>query len=161
MSAFGISKNARISPVPAEPVEVWVGSTAPASINRTARMAEGWLASPGIGLAEATNQLNQYRQACAEHGRTPTSVAIRRDIFVGETSQAAQKTRDEYMTKGYRGFPPEAFMAGSVNEVAELMTGFAEAGYTDIIVRNMSSDQSDALATIERLADVKRQLDQI
>ena len=154
-------RNARISPVPAEPVEVWVGSTAPASINRTARMAEGWLASPGIGLAEATDQLNQYRQACAEHDRTPTSVAIRRDIFIGETSQAAQKTRDEYMARGYRGFPPEAFMAGSVDEVAELMASFAEAGYTDIIVRNMSSDQSDALATIERLADVKRQLDQI
>jgi hypothetical protein len=31
-------------------------------------------------------------------------------------------------------------------------------GFTDIIVRNMSQDQSDALATIERLAEVKQVL---
>ena len=35
---------------------------------------------------------------------------------------------------------------------------FAEAGFTDIIVRNMASDQSDALATIEALSDVREQL---
>ena len=39
------------------------------------------------------------------------------------------------------------------------MSAFADAGFTDIIVRNMSTDQADALATIERLADVKRQLE--
>jgi alkanesulfonate monooxygenase SsuD/methylene tetrahydromethanopterin reductase-like flavin-dependent oxidoreductase (luciferase family) len=152
-------ENARINPVPHELVEVWVGSTAPAAINRTARMAQGWLASPGIGLAEATDQLNRYRQACAEHERTPAAVAIRRDIFIGETSQSAQKLKTEYLAKGYRGFPPEALMAGSVDEVVALMAGFQQAGYTDIIVRNISTDQGEALATIERLADVKRQLD--
>lgn len=155
---FWSIKEARINPVPAEPVEVWIGSTAPAAINRTARMAQGWLASPGMGLAEATDQLNQYRQACAEHDRTPTAVAIRRDIYIGETSQAAEKVKQHYMTKGYRGFPEEAFMAGSVDEVAEQMAAFEAAGYTDIIVRNMSADQGESLATIERLADVKRQL---
>ena len=86
-------------------------------------------------------------------------MAIRRDIYIGETSQAARQVLDAHMAKGYRGFPPEAFMAGSVQEVAEQMQRFEEAGYTDIIVRNMSADQGEALATIERLADVKRQLE--
>ena len=39
-------------------------------------------------------------------------------------------------------------------EFAELF----EAGFTDIIVRNMASDQGQALGTIEALSDVKRQL---
>jgi alkanesulfonate monooxygenase SsuD/methylene tetrahydromethanopterin reductase-like flavin-dependent oxidoreductase (luciferase family) len=32
---------------PAEPVEVWIGASAPPAIDRAARLAEGWIASPG------------------------------------------------------------------------------------------------------------------
>ena len=151
-------RQARINPLPAEPVEVWIGSTAPPAINRTARLAEGWLASPGMGLKDAAEQLNHYRQACAEHDRAPAAVAIRRDIYIGATSQQADKVKQHYLARGYRGFPEDAFMTGSVAQVADMMAAFEEAGYTDIIVRNMNSDQGEALATIERLADVKRQL---
>ena len=150
--------DAKISPVPQEQVEIWVGAVAPAAINRTARVADGWLGQPGIGLGEAIKQANQYRQACAEHGTDPTAVAVRRDIFIGETSQQAKTVKEHYMSRGYRGFAEDAFMAGSVAEVAEQMQGFADAGFTDIIVRNMSSDQAQALGTIERLAEVKEQL---
>jgi len=149
---------ARINPLPAEPVEVWIGSTAAPAINRTARLAEGWLASPGMGLQQAVEQLNQYRQACAEHNRTPSAVAIRRDIYIGATSQQAARVKQHYVSRGYRGFSEDAFMTGSIAEVADMMAAFEEAGYTDIIVRNMNTEQAEALATIERLADVKRQL---
>lgn len=152
-------ENARISPLPAENIEVWVGSTATAAINRTARLADGWLASPSLGLAAAADQLNQYRQACAEHDRKPTAVAIRKDIVIAETSQAAAREKQKYLTKGYRGFPPEGFMVGSVSEVVDMMSEFGQLGFTDIVVRNMSADQAEALASIERLAEVKRQLD--
>src|SRR5262249_44590007 len=33
---------------PAEPIEVWIGASAPPAIDRTARLAEGWIASPGL-----------------------------------------------------------------------------------------------------------------
>ena len=151
-------KEARINPVPTLDVEVWVGSTAPPAINRTARLAEGWLASPGLSLKDAEAQLNHYRQACAEHGRNPTAVAIRRDIYIGDTSQDAAALKAEYVQKGYRGIDESALMTGSVAEVVDQLAAFQEAGFTDVIVRNMSTDQADALATIERLADVKRQL---
>jgi len=150
--------DARITPVPAEPVEVWIGSTAPPAINRTARLAEGWLASPGLSLPQAIDQLNQYQQACAEHQRNPTAVAIRRDIYIGATSQRAAAVKQHFLAKGYRGFAEDALMTGSVAEVADMMAAFGEAGYTDIIVRNMHTDQAEALATIERLAEVRRQL---
>ena len=151
--------DARISPVPMEKVEIWVGAVAPAAINRTARVADGWLGQPGIGLADVIKQANQYHQACAEHGTQPAAVAVRRDIFIGETSQEAQAVQEHYMNRGYRGFAEDAFMTGSVAEVAEQMQSFADAGITDIIIRNMSSDQNQALATIERLAEVKEQID--
>ncbi|MCR9260355.1 MAG: LLM class flavin-dependent oxidoreductase [Pseudomonadaceae bacterium] len=151
-------ENASINPRPADPVEVWVGSSAPAAINRTARMAQGWLASPALGLQQATEQLNQYQQACAGHDCTPSAVAVRRDIYIGETSQAAAKMKQDLLARGYRGFPEEALVAGSAMEVADELARFGGVGYTDIIVRNMSQDQGEALATIERLAEVKKLL---
>ena len=151
-------KEAKISPVPDQTVEIWIGSQANAAINRTARMADGWLATPGVGLEQAAKQLNVYKQSCAEFGREPTAVAIRRDIYIGSTSQEAETLKQKYLAKGYRGFPPEALLAGSVNQIADELSAFADLGYTDIVVRNISADQREAISTIERLSEVKVQL---
>lgn len=151
-------ENAKISPVPSQPVEVWVGAVAPAAIRRAARMADGWLAQPSMGLDEAKRQANQYRQACAEFSTEPTAVALRRDIYIGATSQEAKKVKEIHFNKGYRGFSEDALLAGSVFEVADQLASYVEVGYTDVIARSMSADQGQALATIERLAVVRQQL---
>ena len=152
-------KNARIAPLPAQNIEVWVGSSAPAALNRTARLAEGWLAQPGLSLQGATDQLNQYRQACAEHNRQPNAVAVRRDIFVGASTQEAEAFKSKAVAKGYRGFAPESMLVGSVAQVADELANFVDAGFTDVIIRSMSSNQPEALAGIERMAEVKAQLE--
>ena len=152
-------QDAHIAPLPAQSIEVWVGSGAPAALHRTARMAEGWLASPSLDRATAAHQLNQYRQACAEFDRRPRAIAIRRDIFIGDNHSEAQSFKRRMIAKGYRGFAEEAILAGTVETVAAEFAALAELGFTDIVVRNMASDQSAALATIERLAQVKQVLD--
>lgn len=152
-------QDAHIAPLPAQSIEVWVGSGAPAALHRTARMAEGWLASPSLDRATAAHQLNQYRQACAEFDRKPRAIAIRRDIFIGDNHSEAQSFKQRMIVKGYRGFAEEAILAGTVETVAAEFAALAELGFTDIVVRNMASDQSAALATIERLAQVKQVLD--
>ncbi len=148
-------ERARISPLPPESIEVWIGSVAQPAINRTARMADGWLASPGLTPPQAADSLNRYRQACAEHGTEPTATAIRRDIFIGKSSREANAVVTPYIDGGYRGMDPDALMYGDVDSVAEQLTQLQQMGFSDVIVRNLSSDQSDALATIERLAEVK------
>src|SRR3954470_17866207 len=67
---------------PAEPVEVWIGASAPPAIDRTARLAEGWVASPGLTPEEARAQADIYRERCATYGRQPGAIVLRRDIFV-------------------------------------------------------------------------------
>ena len=152
-------KDAQISPRPTLEVEVWVGATVPQAIERTARMAEGWLASPGLTLDDARLGADQYRDACAKHSRTPSAIAIRRDIYIGASAEDAQRVKARLVSAGYRGIDEAALLTGSVDEVVQHLGRLSEVGYTDVIVRNMSADQGEALACIERLADVKRQLD--
>ena len=102
--------------------------------------------------------MNQYRQACAEHDRRPRAVALRRDVYIGPSAKAAAGFKAKAVARGYRGFAEDALLCGEVKAVAEQFAEFAEAGFTDIIVRNMASDQSDALATIEALSEVRREL---
>lgn len=148
---WGIER-ARIAPLPPEPIDVWIGASVPRALRRAARMGEAWLASPGLTPNQAIDDLNVYKQACAEFDRTPTAVSIRRDIYVGDD---AREVVAPYVEAGYRGMPEEALMFGDVRSVAEQMRVLEAAGYTDVIIRNLSSNQSEALATIERLAEVK------
>ena len=117
------------------------------------------MAQPGLSLQGATDQLNQYRQACAEHNRQPNAVAVRRDIFVGASTQEAEAFKSKAVAKGYRGFAPESMLVGSVAQVADELANFVDVGFTDVIIRSMSSNQSEALAGIERMAEVKAQLE--
>ncbi len=148
----------RIAPRPSEPVEVWIGAMAAPAINRTARMAEGWLASPALTVHEARDALNLFRQSCAEHKRQPSAVGIRKDVYVGATSQEARSAVAAVIEKGYRGFAEEALIVGSVQEVIDNLSAYGELGYTDIIVRNITQNQADALGCIERLAAVRAAL---
>jgi alkanesulfonate monooxygenase SsuD/methylene tetrahydromethanopterin reductase-like flavin-dependent oxidoreductase (luciferase family) len=54
--------------------------------------------------------------------------------------------------------PPEALIAGSVEEVAERFHAFGQIGYTDILVRHFTNDQRNVLASLERLAAVRAAL---
>ena len=127
---------------PAEPVEVWIGASAPPAIDRAARLAEGWIASPGLTREEARAQADLYRERCAAYGKEPGAIVLRRDIYVGESSSEAQAVLQHALSRGYRGMPAEALIAGSVDEVAEQFRSFAEIGYTEIL--GAPSDQRSA-----------------
>src|SRR6516162_2835694 len=143
---------------PAEPVDVWVGASAPPAIDRAARLAEGWISSPGLTFEEARAQADFYRERCTAYGKGQGAVVLRRDIYVGQSSSEAQAVLQQALSRGYRGMPAEALVAGSVDEVAEQFRSFAELGYTDILVRHLSNDQPKVLGSLERLAAVRAAL---
>jgi len=143
---------------PAEPVDVWIGASALPAIDRAARVADGWIASPGLTREEARSQADFYRERCAAYGKQSTAIALRRDIYVGETSADAQTVLQQALSKGYRGIPAEALIAGSIDEVAARFRSLGGLGYTDVIVRHLTNDQPKVLGSLERLEKVRAAL---
>src|SRR5262249_36412914 len=140
-------ENAVVALRPAESVEYWIGASAPLAIDRAARLADGFLASPSLTLAEAKAQIDYYRDRCAVHARTPAAVAVRRDVYVGENAAEARATGEAIVAGGYRGFPREALVFGSVEEVVAQLRPLAAMGYTDVIVRHLTDDQPKVLGS--------------
>jgi alkanesulfonate monooxygenase SsuD/methylene tetrahydromethanopterin reductase-like flavin-dependent oxidoreductase (luciferase family) len=151
-------EDARLALRPGEPVEVWIGASADPAIDRAARLGDGWLASPSLPEDAARRQAARYRSGAAAHGRTPAAIAIRRDVYVGASDAEAEAVGGPIVRAGYRGFPPDAPVIGSVDRVIERFRALAGMGYTDVIVRHVTDDQPQVLASIARLEKVREAL---
>ena len=64
--------------------------------------------------------------------------------------------KDRAVAAGYRGFPPDALVAGTAEEVAEQLAAFAALGVTDVCCRHFTDDQALVLGSLERLGEVRR-----
>jgi alkanesulfonate monooxygenase SsuD/methylene tetrahydromethanopterin reductase-like flavin-dependent oxidoreductase (luciferase family) len=144
--------------LPAEPVEFWIGASARPATDRAARLGDGWIADPGLTPEQAKLQLAYYLERCEAHSRKPSAIAIRRDIYVGESDEEADETARAVIEKGYRGFSPEALTIGGIDKVIRAFRIYAEAGYTDVIVRHITLDQGKVLGSLRRLAYVRSAL---
>src|SRR5436305_1379510 len=78
------------------------GSAAGAApaIERAARLGDGWIAGPGVVVAEAAAQLRVYRDRCEAHGRAPGATVIRRDIHVGADGADASRVAGPVLARG-------------------------------------------------------------
>lgn len=151
-------EGACIAPVPEVPVEYWIGATARAGIDRAARLADGWECNAHVVPREAEGQAAAYRGACADLGRDPGVVAIRRDVHVASDARIAAAFADRAVAAGYRGFRPDALIFGSVESVATQFRRYADMGYDEIIVRHFCDDQPAVLSSLQLLGDVRAAL---
>ena len=104
-------REARIAPIPAEPVEFWIGGSAEASVDRAARLGEAYLAGPELTPDQARHWAEFYVSRCEAYGRQP-KLAIRRDVFVGPDAPGARDVVEPILAKGYRGFDASALAWG-------------------------------------------------
>lgn len=151
-------RDARSGPLPPEPVDVWIGASAPAAIDRAARLGEGWIAAPGLTPDEAAGQVEQYRESCAAHGRPVGVTAIRRDVHVGADRADAWRVAEPIVGQGYRGLPRESLVIGGAAEVGQAFADLGDLGYSHVLVRHLADDQREVLASYERLGDARADL---
>jgi alkanesulfonate monooxygenase SsuD/methylene tetrahydromethanopterin reductase-like flavin-dependent oxidoreductase (luciferase family) len=150
-----VFENASVALRPAEHVAVWIGASADPAIDRAARLGDAWLASPGLTPTDAQRQIDYYRARCAAYGRRPTTIAIRRDIYVADSKADADALVASFGKGGYRGFDPSALVIGTIDVVTQRFADLARLGYTDVIIRHVTDDQPRVLASYERLAKVR------
>ncbi|MFN0145326.1 MAG: LLM class flavin-dependent oxidoreductase, partial [Dehalococcoidia bacterium] len=151
-------KAARIAPIPPEPVEVWIGGSVEASVDRAARIGDAWLSGPELTPALAEHWLRYYRDRCGVYEKTPAAIAIRRDVYVGETDAEAAAVAEPLIDAGYRGIEPESLIYGSVDTVVAKMKSYEARGFTDMIIRHLTDDQPKVLASMKRLGAVREAL---
>jgi alkanesulfonate monooxygenase SsuD/methylene tetrahydromethanopterin reductase-like flavin-dependent oxidoreductase (luciferase family) len=144
----------RIGPVPAEPVDVWIGGSATAAIERAARLGEGWICGPEATLEQAERRLATYRQACERYGR-PGVAVLRRDLHVGADAADADRVAGPVVSAGYRGFDPSVLLVGGAPEVTGQLVAYRDMGFDELLVRHLADDQAEVLASMARLAEVR------
>jgi len=134
---------AQISPIPPQPIEVWIGARAKPAIERAARIGDGWLAAPNLTPDVAQASLVDYLAACDKYQKEPGVKAIRRDIYIGETQAEAEEIGGKVVAAGYRGFAPEATIVGDAEAVANKFRELEQMGFTDVIVRFPDTDTDE------------------
>ena len=65
---FFTVSDASVGPLPAKPMDIWLGGTAPGGLRRVGRLADGWLGSL-LTPAEAAAAVETINQAAADAGR--------------------------------------------------------------------------------------------
>ncbi|MEN8238102.1 MAG: LLM class flavin-dependent oxidoreductase, partial [Actinomycetota bacterium] len=139
-------------------VDVWVAGHAPQALQRAAHMADGWIGGPAIPVEEAARLAEAYRRACGESGARPGTVALRRDIHVAADATEAADVMTDVIREGYRGFDPSVLIVGDREAVASELRSLGDAGFDEVVVRQLAGSERDALRSIERLHDVRTAL---
>ena len=151
--------DARISPLPPACIDIWIGASADKALDRAARLGDVWLADPGSTIEELLLKIGVYQQALERHGKEkPATLALRRDIYVAESASDAAQVRAAAIQSNYRGIAPEALLIGEVGAITERLLELQDAGFTDVIIRNLHPDQTKSLQSTNRLAEVRQRV---
>lgn len=145
-------KDVSFNPVPPEPVAIWIAASARPAVERAGAMGDAWLAAPGVAGEELTTSADIYRQAAARAGRAPV-LAIRRDVYVGESDAEAEAAVEPVLSRGGRGFPREALIIGGPERVTEELRALHEQGFTHVLIRHIVPHQALVLASYRRLGE--------
>ncbi|MEM9035048.1 MAG: LLM class flavin-dependent oxidoreductase [Actinomycetota bacterium] len=150
--------DARIAPIPVEPVEWWLGAGGERALDRVARRQATWYGNADLTPTTAAERLAVFRVACERHGHEPERIAVRTDVIVLDDDAEARRLGDDLMAGGYRGLSADAVAYGSPTSVAEQLEPYVELGFTDLVVRTMAVPPETAQRSIELTGEVRRLL---
>lgn len=153
------SVECQVGHLPPEPVDWWIGTGAIVGVERAARLGAAWYAGPRVTPAADAPLVDAYQAACATFETEPKMV-IRRDALLLDDAAEAHRQGAAMIAEGYRGLHAEQLLIGGVAEAVEHVRQLSDAGFSEVIMRCMSSDQAIALKTIEKMGEVRRGLRQ-
>lgn len=135
---FFTVENASAGPLPAKPLDLWLGGSAPAGLRRVGRLADGWLGSFLTPL-EAGAAVTTIKEAADEAGREvdPDHYGISLTVAFGgipDTLVAAMRRRRPDVG-------PEALVANGWAGARDLIAAFVDVGLSKFVVRPAAPTQ--------------------
>ncbi|WP_158890310.1 TIGR03854 family LLM class F420-dependent oxidoreductase [Amycolatopsis anabasis] len=129
---FFTVEGARISPKPRKPLDLWLGGSAPAALNRVGRLADGWLAS-FLTPDQALRGRETIQAAAEAAGREieddhyGISLAVTTDGIPPELAALARDRQPDT--------DPADLIATGWDHARELVKRFIDAGLTKFVIR--------------------------
>ncbi len=129
---FFTVEDATVGPLPAVPLEIWLGGTAPRGLRRVGRFGDGWLAS-FITPAEARAGRAAIQAAAAAAGREVDpehfgiSLAVAADGLPAELVAAVRQRRPDA--------DPARLAAASWDDARRLIDEYVAAGLSKFVIR--------------------------
>jgi probable F420-dependent oxidoreductase len=137
-SFFTVS-GASVGTLPAKPLDIWLGGSAPAGLRRVGRLADGWLGSL-LTPAEAGAAVAVIQQAAADAGRE-----VEPDHFGLSLPIAFDGIPDPMLASVRRRRPdadPETLVASGWAGARSMLERYVDAGLTKFVVRPAAPPES-------------------
>ncbi|HTK64440.1 MAG TPA: TIGR03854 family LLM class F420-dependent oxidoreductase [Pseudonocardia sp.] len=133
---FFTLENASVAPLPAKPLDLWLGGKAPVGMRRIGRLADGWLAS-FITPEEAAEGRVQIERAAANAGRAIEPDHYGTNILVAPDGTDASALASVLAVARARraDIEPEMLIARGWEGAREQVRRFVDAGLTKFVVR--------------------------
>ncbi|HWC78448.1 MAG TPA: TIGR03854 family LLM class F420-dependent oxidoreductase [Pseudonocardiaceae bacterium] len=135
--------SARIGPLPAKPLDIWLGGTAPGGLRRVGRFGDGWLGS-FLSPVDAGRAVTTIKAAAAEAGRE-----IEEDHFGISLSLAEDGISDELAAVLRQRNPhtdPRDLIATSWSELHRQLDGYLANGLTKFVLYHRGPGPFDEFA---------------
>ncbi len=152
---FFVLRDALIVPAPSPPIPLIVGGRSDTAARRAARLGDGWL---GIWVSPRRYAmvLEHIAEVASEAGRDPTRFEHALNVWCGfgATREAPRVPLAAGMETFYQ-MPFEPFERyspyGTLEDVAELLLQYVEAGWSAFNVIPCASDDETAIAAVGEL----------
>jgi probable F420-dependent oxidoreductase len=137
--SFFTVADASVGPLPAKPLDIWLGGSAPAALRRVGRLADGWLGSL-LTPREAGEAVRVIVGAAAEAGREvdPDHFGISLPVAFGGVPAALAQAI------GLRrpGVAPESLVADGWPGARRMISSYLAAGLSKFVVRPATAPAS-------------------
>ncbi len=135
-SEFFAIENASIGPLPAKPLDIWLGGSGPGALRRVGRLGDGWLASL-LTPAEAAAGRRAIQEAADAAGREVEddhfglSLAVATDGVPADLIEAIRQRRPDA--------DPASLVAANWGHARQLIEAYVEAGISKFVIRPASA----------------------
>jgi probable F420-dependent oxidoreductase len=132
-------EDASVGPLPAKPLDIWLGGSAPAGLRRIGRLADGWLGSL-LTPPEAGEAVRVINEAAAKAGREVEDDHF--GISLPVAFGGLPDTPRESIARRRPGVTPETFVADGWAEARAMISSYVEAGLSKFVIRPVVPPES-------------------